>query len=185
MDRLKQELASEKQSLLESLGMREHDIQNLRIEIDQRAADNNTLLAEKAELVGKLESELSEKDRRLAELSITKDTEIHNLRFQLSEKTAKIDELRALSEEEERQLTEIRNLLEVKEQQINGLSQQLDEKSKEFELIQRALQRHMPSEYLTEQHQQVLIIININFYLLFILFCALFDKSLYFSYKRS
>ena len=148
-------MENEKQSLMDALGLRERDLENLKLQIEQTGLDRDSLLEQKTEQIARLEEELSERDRRLAELSITKDTEIHNLRVQLSEKTSKLEELIVLSEQEERQLMEMRQLLEVKEQQINGLMQQLDEKSKEYDLMQHALQRHVAkADQSTEVQQQ-------------------------------
>lgn len=126
---------------MEALGLKDRDIENLRTQLAQ--SDKDALLDQKLEELARLEVELSERDRRLAELSITKDTEIHNHRVQLGEKSQRLEELIALSEEEEKQLVEMRKLLEVKEQQINGLMHQLDEKTKEYDLMQHALQRHV------------------------------------------
>lgn len=134
-------MLEENQSLMEALGLKDRDIENLRTQLAQ--SDKDALLDQKLEELARLEVELSERDRRLAELSITKDTEIHNHRVQLGEKSQRLEELIALSEEEEKQLVEMRKLLEVKEQQINGLMHQLDEKTKEYDLMQHALQRHV------------------------------------------
>ncbi|XP_058788968.1 protein lava lamp-like isoform X2 [Phymastichus coffea] len=136
---LKDQLAAERQSLLEPLNLREHDLENLKIQIEQLATE----LDASFEYRTQLETELAERDRRLAELSISKDTDIYNLGVKLNETNTRLEELLALSEEEQRQLIELRQLLQVKEQQMIGLQQQLQEKTKEYELIQLALQRHV------------------------------------------
>lgn len=161
MDALKQQLAAENASLLEALGLRERDLENLKLQLEQTGLDRDGQLERKTEELARLEAELAERDRRLAELGVTKDAELHNMRLQLSEKSARLEELQALSEEEERQLAELRQVLQVKEQQINGLVQQLDEKSKEYELMQHALQRHVAAkaDVSTEaQLQQVMMV---------------------------
>lgn len=89
-------------------------------------------------------NDLAEKERRLAELSITKDTEIYNLKVLLHERDVRIEELHALSDEENKQLSELKAMLTKKDEEIEELKSHLTEKVQEFELVQSALQRHVP-----------------------------------------
>lgn len=147
IDEIKQRLFREKQSLLDDLQLRDKDVENLRRQLEdssvaeQGASDR---LHRKEEELLQVNADLAEKERRLAELSITKDAELHNLKVQIHEKDVRIEELIALSEEEEKQLVELRNSFETKEAEINALNKLLENKVKEYELIQGALTKDVP-----------------------------------------
>lgn len=143
IESLKSRLQEEKELLLTDLKLREKDVENLRIQLEGISSDHEEQLQMKMVEVAYAGNDLAEKDRRLAELSITKDAEIHNLNVQIHDRDVRIQELLALSEEEERQLSELKRILETREQEISDLKQQLEEKVKELELIQHALKRHI------------------------------------------
>ncbi|XP_033217023.1 golgin subfamily B member 1-like isoform X2 [Belonocnema kinseyi] len=143
IESLKSRLQEEKELLLTDLKLKEKDIENLRIQFEGISSDHEEQLQKKMVEVAHAGNDLAEKDRRLAELSITKDAEIHNLNVQIHDRDVRIEELLALSEEEERQLSDLKRILETREQEITDLKQQLEEKVKELELIQHALKRHI------------------------------------------
>jgi len=144
IDEIKQTLSKENQKLLTELQLRNNDIEKLknelelsRILIDERG---NKLQQKENELMHTMD-ELAEKERRLAELSIIKDTELHNLKVQIREKEARIEEVVALSIEEEKQLNELRQTLITTETEVNRLKALLEQKVSEYELIQHALKK--------------------------------------------
>lgn len=88
-----------------------------------------------------MNTDFAEKERRLAELSNTKDAELHNLKIQIHEKEARIEELSALFDGEQKQLRDLKNTLEARETEINSLKVLLEDKVKEYELIQSVLKK--------------------------------------------
>jgi len=146
IDEIKQTMSEENQKLLTELQLRNNDIEKLKNElglshvlIDERG---NKLQQKENELMHTMD-ELAEKERRLAELSITKDTELHNLKVQIREKEARIEEVVALSIEEEKQLNELRQTLITTETEVNRLKALLEQKVSEYELIQHALKKNI------------------------------------------
>ncbi|XP_018406010.1 PREDICTED: golgin subfamily A member 4-like isoform X2 [Cyphomyrmex costatus] len=142
IDNIKQRLLEENQKLLAELQLKDSDIENLKAQFEQlRTTANdrdNKLKQKEIELMHTID-DLAEKERRLAELSITKDTELHNLKVQIHEKEVRIDELLALSVEEEKQLDELRQALATNETEVNRLKKLLMQKVLEHDLIQHAL----------------------------------------------
>ncbi|CAK9810672.1 Protein lava lamp [Anthophora quadrimaculata] len=144
IDEIKQRLSMENRNILGELELRDRDIENIKKQLQQSSMVEETMRNEfhqKDEELMRVSSELAEKERRLAQLSITKDTELHNLMVQIREKDARIEELSALIDEEEKQLTELRNTLESRETEINSLKALLEDKVKEHELIQNVLKK--------------------------------------------
>ncbi|CAK9805441.1 Protein lava lamp [Anthophora plagiata] len=144
IDEIKQRLLMENRNIMGELELRDRDIENIKKQLQQSSMVEETMRNEfhqKDEELMRVSSELAEKERRLAELSITKDTELHNLMVQIREKDARIEELSALIDEEEKQLTELRNTLESRETEINSLKALLEDKVKEHELIQNVLKK--------------------------------------------
>ncbi|XP_024889874.1 protein lava lamp-like isoform X1 [Temnothorax curvispinosus] len=147
IDEIKQQLSEENQKLLAELRLKDSDIENLKAQFEQlwtTANDRGSKLQQKENELMHTIDDLAEKERRLAELSITKDTELYNLKVQIGEKEARIDELLALSAEEEKQLNELRQTLETSETEVNRLKELLVQKVSEHDLIQHALKRDMP-----------------------------------------
>ncbi|XP_076231576.1 uncharacterized protein LOC143177513 isoform X2 [Calliopsis andreniformis] len=147
IDEIKQRLAIENQSILDELRLRDRDIENLKKQLEEsfaREQRTKAKLDQKEEEFVRVNTDLTEKERRLAELSITKDTELHNLKVQIHEKEVRIEELLALSDEEEKQLAELKNTLEARETEINSLKKILEDKAKEYELIQNVLKKDVP-----------------------------------------
>ncbi|CAL1684147.1 unnamed protein product [Lasius platythorax] len=141
---IKQKLSEENQKLLAELQLKDSDIENLKMQLEQlqiTADDRSIKLTEKENALMHTTDDLAEKERRLAELSITKDAELHNLKMQIHEKEARIEELLALSAEEEKQLDELRHTLAVRETEVNRLRELLEQKISEYELIQHALKK--------------------------------------------
>ncbi|XP_011051006.1 PREDICTED: protein lava lamp isoform X1 [Acromyrmex echinatior] len=142
IDNIKQRLSEENQKLLAELRLKNSDIENLKAQFEQlrttASNQDNKLQQKEIELMHTID-DLAEKERRLAELSITKDTELHNLKVQIHEKEARIDELLTLSAEEEKQLNELRQALEINETEVNRLKKLLMQKVLEHDLIQHAL----------------------------------------------
>jgi len=147
IDEIKQKLSEENQKLLAELRLKDSDIENLKTQFEQlrtTANDRSSKLQQKEnELIHTID-DLAEKERRLAELSITKDAELHNLKVQIREKEARIDELLALSAEEEKQLDELRQTLATSETEVNRLRELLTQKVSEHDLIQHALKKDAP-----------------------------------------
>lgn len=144
IDEIKQQLSEENQKLLAELQLKDSDVENLKIQLQQlriTADDRSIKLSEKETALMHTLDDLAEKERRLAELSITKDAELHNLKMQILEKEARIDELLMLSAEEEKQLDELRRALAIKETEMNRLKELLEQKVSEYELIQHALKK--------------------------------------------
>ncbi|XP_012529294.1 golgin subfamily B member 1 isoform X2 [Monomorium pharaonis] len=144
IDKIKQKLSQENQNLLAELQLKNNDIENLKVQFEQlrmTANDRGNKLQQKENELMHTIDDLAEKERRLAELSITKDTELHNLKVQIHEKEARIDELLALSAEEEKQLDELRQTLVTSETEVNRLEQLLLQKVSEHDLIQHALKK--------------------------------------------
>ncbi|XP_053973095.1 golgin subfamily B member 1-like isoform X3 [Hylaeus volcanicus] len=144
IDEIKQRLSMENRSIMDELQLRDRDIENLRIQLAESSKTEQTVkdkLHEKEEEFVRLNVDLAEKERRLAELSITKDAELHNLKVQIHEREVRIEELLALSDEEEKQLNELKNNLEAREMEINSLKTLLEDKVKEYELIQSVLKK--------------------------------------------
>lgn len=147
IDQIKQQLFAEKQKILDIVQLKDKDIENLKIQLEESSLVEkhvNYKLQEKEEELSRLSADIAEKDRRLAELSITKDAELHNLKVQIHEKDVRIEELLALSEEEEKQLVELRSSLESRETEINALKKLLEDKVTEYELIRHALKKDVP-----------------------------------------
>ncbi|XP_018360698.1 PREDICTED: protein lava lamp-like isoform X3 [Trachymyrmex cornetzi] len=142
IDNIKQRLSEENQKLLTELRLKDSDIENLKAQFEQlrttASNQDNKLQQKEIELMHTID-DLAEKERRLAELSITKDTELHNLKVQIHEKEVRIDELLALSAEEEKQLNELRQALATNETEVNRLKKLLMQKVLEHDLIQHAL----------------------------------------------
>ncbi|XP_018340854.1 PREDICTED: protein lava lamp-like isoform X2 [Trachymyrmex septentrionalis] len=142
IDNIKQRLSEENQKLLAELRLKDSNIENLKAQFEQlrttASNQDNKLQQKEIELMHTID-DLAEKERRLAELSITKDTELHNLKVQIYEKEARIDELLALSAEEEKQLNELRQVLVTNETEVNRLKKLLMQKVLEHDLIQHAL----------------------------------------------
>jgi len=147
IDEIKQTLSHKNQMLLTELQLRNDDIETLKheLEVSRSIIDERTdTLQEKVMELMRVTDELEEKERRLAELSITKDTELHNLKVQIREKEARIEEVIALSMEEEKQLNELRQTLVTTETEMNRLKALLEQKVSEYELIQHALKKDVP-----------------------------------------
>lgn len=143
---IKQKLSEENQKLLAKLQLKNSDIENLKTQLEQlriTADDRSIKLSEKETALMHTFDDLAEKERRLAELSITKDAELHNLKMQILEKEARIEELLALSAEEEKQLDELRHTLEARETEVNRLEELLEKKVSEYELIQHVLKKNV------------------------------------------
>lgn len=144
IDEIKRNLAMENQKILDELSFNNRDIENLKGQLmelsttGQRAKDE---LRRKEEDLMRVNSDLAEKERRLAELSITKDAELHNLKIQIYEKDARIEELVSLYEEGEKRFTELKNTLTAREIEINSLKTLLEDKVKEYQLIQSVLKK--------------------------------------------
>ncbi|XP_018309427.1 golgin subfamily B member 1 isoform X3 [Mycetomoellerius zeteki] len=142
IDNIKQRLSEENQKLLAKLRLKDSDIENLKAQFEQlrttASGQDNKLQQKEIELMHTID-DLAEKERRLAELSITKDTELHNLKVQIHEKESRIDELLALSAEEEKQLDELRQALATNETEVNRLKELLMQNVLEHDLIQHAL----------------------------------------------
>ncbi|XP_076182012.1 uncharacterized protein LOC143154091 isoform X2 [Ptiloglossa arizonensis] len=144
IDEIKQRLSIENKNILDELQSRNRDIENLSIRLressmmEQRTKEK---LHQKEEEFVRVSTDLAEKERRLAELSITKDTELHNLKVQIHEREVRIEELLVLSDEEEKQLNELKKNLESRETEINSLKTLLEDKVKEMELIQNVLKK--------------------------------------------
>ncbi|XP_043265047.1 golgin subfamily A member 4-like isoform X2 [Colletes gigas] len=146
IDEIKQKLLIENKNIMDQLQLRDRDIVNLRKQLEESSmvvGEAKDKLREKEEESVRLNADLAEKERRLAELSITKDTELHNLKVQIHEREVRIDELLALSDEEEKQLNELKSTLEARETEINSLKSLLEDKVKEYELIQNVLKKEV------------------------------------------
>lgn len=147
IDEIKQRLSEENQKLLTELRLKDSDIENLKAQFEQLQAtanDRDSKLQQKETELMHTIDDLAEKERRLAELSITKDTELHNLKVQIHEKEARINELLVLSAEEEKQLDELRQTLMTSETEVNRLKELLVQKVSKHDLIQHALKKDMP-----------------------------------------
>ncbi|XP_043791932.1 golgin subfamily B member 1-like isoform X3 [Apis laboriosa] len=144
IDEIKRNLAMENQKILDELSFNNRDIENLKSQLmelsttEQRTKDE---LRRKEEDLIRVNSDLAEKERRLAELSITKDAELHNLKIQIYEKDARIEQLVSLYEEGEKRFTELKNTLTAREVEINSLKTLLEDKVKEYQLIQNVLKK--------------------------------------------
>ena len=144
IDEIKRNLAMENQKILDELSFNNRDIESLKSQLtelsttEQRTKDE---LRRREEDLLRVNSDLAEKKRRLAELSITKDAELHNLKIQISEKDARIEELVSLYEEGEKRFTELKNTLSAREIEINSLKTLLEDKVKEYQLIQNVLKK--------------------------------------------
>ncbi|XP_015517544.2 golgin subfamily B member 1 isoform X1 [Neodiprion lecontei] len=146
IDELKQRLVIETQELLATLQLKETDVINLRMQMEQSNSHYIDNLRNKDEELLLSKSDLAENERRLAEVSVTKDAEIHNLKVQIHDKDVRIDEMAALMEEEERQLNELRQVVESKEEEIINLKTLLAETVQEYEIIQKSLSRNRSTE---------------------------------------
>lgn len=147
IDEIKQKLHMENRSVLDELQLRDRDIENAKRQLQDSSVSGQKMkdeLHQKEDELIRLSSDLAEKERRLAELSITKDTELYNLRVQIHEKDVRIEELLTLSDEEEKQLKELKTILEAREIEINSLKALLEDKMKEYELIQNVLKKDVP-----------------------------------------
>ncbi|XP_076376935.1 uncharacterized protein LOC143259292 isoform X2 [Megalopta genalis] len=147
IDDIKERLSVENRNIFVELQLRDRDIENMKIELEDSSLVERKLkeiLNGKDEEIVQLGADLAEKERRLAELSITKDTELHNLKVLIHEKDVRIEELLALSDEEEKQLKELKNTLAARETEINSLKTLLEDKVKEYELIQNVLKKDVP-----------------------------------------
>ncbi|XP_025154799.1 protein lava lamp isoform X2 [Harpegnathos saltator] len=137
----KQRLSEENHQLLTELRSKDSDVENLKTQLTQLRDDWSGRLQQKENELMQMTDDLTEKERRLAELSITKDTMFHNLKMQINEKETRIEELLALSTEEEKQLSELRQTLMTKETDLKTLKELLEQKVSEYELIQHALKK--------------------------------------------
>ncbi|KAK1124468.1 hypothetical protein K0M31_006819 [Melipona bicolor] len=147
IDEIKQKLAKENQNVLDELRLRGRDIENLTEQLKEFSMTEQILkneLHQKDEELIQVNSNLAEKVRRLAELSITKDAELHNLKIQIYEKEERIEELLALYDKEQKQLIELKNTLAARETEINSLKTLLEDKVKEYQLIQNVLKKDVP-----------------------------------------
>ncbi|CAD1476221.1 unnamed protein product, partial [Heterotrigona itama] len=147
IDEIKQKLAQENQNVLDELRLRGKDIENLTKQLKEFSMTEQILrneLHQKDEELIRVNSNLAEKERRLAELSITKDAELHNLKIQIYEKEERIEELLALCDKEQKQLIELKNTLAARETEINSLKTLLEDKVKEYQLIQNVLKKDVP-----------------------------------------
>ncbi|XP_078052443.1 uncharacterized protein LOC144478443 isoform X1 [Augochlora pura] len=147
INEIKERLSMENRNILAELQLRDKDIENMKIELEDSSLVERKLkeiLGSKDEEIIHLGADLADKEHRLAELSITKDTELHNLRVLIHEKDVRIEELLALSDEEEKQLKELKNTLVARETEINSLKTLLEDKVKEYELIQNVLKKDVP-----------------------------------------
>lgn len=140
---MRSRLEAENESLLNDLKQRERDVENLRRQIEEIDSSHDEQLQKKIAEIAYAGNDLAERDRRLAEMSVTKDAEIQNLKLQIHDKELRIEELQALSDEEERQLMDLKMILETRDHEVSELKQQYEEKLKELELIQHALRRHV------------------------------------------
>ncbi|XP_076664584.1 uncharacterized protein LOC143366964 isoform X2 [Andrena cerasifolii] len=147
IDEIKQSLSMQNRNILDELQLKDRDIENLRKQLEESSMTtqrvNDRLQQKEGEFI-QISTDLAEKERRLAELSITKDAELHNLKVQIHDKEVRIEELMALSDEEEKQLSELKNSLEAREMEINSLKKLLEDKVKEYELIQNVLKKDVP-----------------------------------------
>ncbi|XP_017877078.1 golgin subfamily B member 1-like isoform X2 [Ceratina calcarata] len=146
IDEIKQKLSEENRSILDQLQLRDRDIENLKKQLEEFVAINQSTkneLHQRNEELNRVESELIEKERILNEWSITKDVELKNLQIQIQEKEARIEELSMLSNQEEKQLAELKNTLEARETEINSLKSLLEEKVSEYQLIQSVLKKEV------------------------------------------
>lgn len=144
IDEIKQKLSEENQKLLTELQLKDSHIENFKMRLEELqviADDQSNKLEQNEKALMRAIDDLTEKERRLAELSITKDAELHNLKMQIREKEARIEELLALSAEEEKQLDELKHILAIRETEVNRLKELLDQKVSEYELIQHALKK--------------------------------------------
>jgi len=144
IDEIKRRLSEENQKLLAELQLKDNDIENLKMQLEELHVivnDRSNKLEQNENALIHATDDLAEKERRLAELSITKDAELHNLKMQIREKEARIEELLALSTEEEKQLDELRHILTTRETEVNKLKELLEQKVSEYELIQHALKK--------------------------------------------
>ncbi|XP_011157500.2 protein lava lamp isoform X2 [Solenopsis invicta] len=144
IDEIKQKLSQENQKLLTELQLKDSDIENLKTQFEQLqtiANDRGNKLQQKENELMHTIDDLAEKERRLAELSIIKDTELHNLKVQIHEKEVRIDELLVLSAEEEKQLNELRQTLAISETEMRRLQELLIQKVSDHDLIQHALKK--------------------------------------------
>lgn len=147
IDEIKQKLSEENQKLLTELRLKDSDIENLKAQFEQlrtTANDRGNKLQQKEKELMHTIDDLADKERRLAELSITKDAELHNLKVQIHEKETRIDELLALSAEEEKQLDELKQTLAINEIEVDRLKELLAQKISEHDLIQHALKKDVP-----------------------------------------
>lgn len=138
---IKQRLSEENQQLMTEVHSKNCYIENLKTQLTQLQNDWSGRLQQKENELIQATDDLTEKERRLAELSITKDTVFYNLKMQINEKEARIEKLLTLRAEEEEQLNELRQILTNKETEVNTLKQLLEQKVSEYELIQHALKK--------------------------------------------
>lgn len=142
IDEIKQKLSKENQKLLMELRSKDSDIENLNTQFGQlrmTAIDQDSKWQRKENELMHTIDDLAEKERRLADLSMTKDTELHNLKVQIREKEVRINDLLALSAEEEKQLNELRQSLATSETEVNRLKELLVQKISEHDLIEYTL----------------------------------------------
>ncbi|XP_020278721.1 protein lava lamp-like isoform X2 [Pseudomyrmex gracilis] len=141
---IKQKLSEENKKLMSELQLRDNDIENLKTQLEQLrvvATERGDKLQKKEDELMHVFDDLAEKERRLAELSITKDAELHNLKMQIREKDARVEELVTLSMEEAKRADELRQTLTAQEEEINKLKELLEQKVSEYEMIQHALKK--------------------------------------------
>lgn len=144
INEIKQKLLEENQKLLTELRLKDNDIKNLKAQFGQlrtTANDQDNKWQQKENELMHAIDDLTEKERRLADLSTTKDTELYNLKAQIREKETRIDDLLALSAEEEKQLDELRQTLATSETEVNRLKELLVQKISEHDLIEHALKK--------------------------------------------
>lgn len=144
IDEIKQKLSEENQKLLAELRSKNNDIENLKTQFGQlrtTTIDEDSKWQEKENELMHTIDNLAEKERRLADLSTTKDTELYNLKVQIREKETRINDLMALSAEEEKQLDELRQSLAISETEVNRLKELLIQKISEHDLIEYTLKK--------------------------------------------
>lgn len=163
IDEIKQKLSEENQKLLAELQLKNSDIENLKMQLEDVQVivnDQSNKLEQNKNALMHATDDLAEKERRLGELSITKDAELYNLKMQIHEKEARIEELLALSTEEEKQLDELRHILTARETEMNNLKELLEQKVSEHELIQHALKKDVSTIEVPKRSETIQMIDN-------------------------
>ncbi|XP_012232589.2 protein lava lamp isoform X2 [Linepithema humile] len=146
IDEIKQRLLEQQQRLLAEFQLKDADIKTLKTQLEQlqiTTDERGNKLQEKENESKRLMyaiDNLAEKERRLAE-------ELYNLKVQIDEKEARVEELLALSAEEEKELNDLRKALynsetKVKElQSVLEYGEQLDIISENKKVVEAAAPR--------------------------------------------